>query len=195
MEFASEPADRLVSDFEGGSLDVATVAGRTGRWILGSDGSSGALIAEASQKCAARDKWAGHFAARGFTNWGSNWTAIFTAPADNGTALPYDARAYNAVSFWAAFGGDNDADFAVQLGISTMDTAWNGGICKSCMDFYVDPTPLTHEWRRYVVPFSAMAQVGWGNPLVAMRRDQMVGFILWPKQQFDIWIDDIRLEP
>jgi hypothetical protein len=28
-----------------------------------------------------------------------------------------------------------------------------------------------------------------------MRQDQLVGFIIWPLQPFDIWIDDVRFEP
>jgi hypothetical protein len=32
-------------------------------------------------------------------------------------------------------------------------------------------------------------------PQIAMRRDQLVGLIMWPNHQFDIWIDDVRFEP
>jgi hypothetical protein len=84
-----------------------------------------------------------------------------------------------------------------------MDTSYNGGICvptntpPTCTDHYMvkKPVPLTHSWQRYVVRFDDMAQAGWGVPQIAMRRDQLVGFIIWPKQQFDIWIDDVRFEP
>ena len=71
--------------------------------------------------------------------------------------------------------------FAVPLGITTMDNAWNGGICSTCMDFYATTVPLTRDWQRYVVRFDSMAQGGWGNPLVSVRRDQLVGFIVWPR--------------
>jgi len=64
------------------------------------------------------------------------------------------------------------------------------------MDFYAAKVPLSHDWQRFVVPFDNMRQSGTGKPQVPiMRRDQLVGFIIWPQQQFDIWIDDVRFEP
>jgi hypothetical protein len=76
-----------------------------------------------------------------------------------------------------------------------MDTAWNSSGCTTCNDFYQAKVSLSREWRRFVVRFDDMAQSGYGIPQVAMRRDQLVGFIIWPDQQFDIWIDDLRFEP
>jgi hypothetical protein len=192
--YAGESAEWLIDDFESGSLLLAPVGGRDGAWVLGSDGSAGALIKEVSSRCVARGKFSGHFAARGFTSWGNNWTAVFRTSTLT-TAVPYDGSKYSAISFWAAFGVDNGADFAVPVGITTMDNAWNSGGCTVCTDYYGAKVPLTHDWQRFVIPFDQMAQRGFGNPLVPMRRDQMVGFIIWPLQQFDIWIDDVRFEP
>ncbi len=193
-QYANEPANRLLSNFETGTTALAQVAGRNGSWIRGSDGSSGVLIAQASSTCAARGKWAGHFAASGFTSWGNNWTAVFRAQP-NSVPMPYDGSGYSAISFWAAFGADNGTSFAVPVGITTMDTAWNSSLCSPCNDYYATTVPLTHDWQHFVLPFSDMAQAGFGNPQLPMRRDQLVGFIIYPKQQFDIWIDDVRLEP
>jgi hypothetical protein len=193
---AHEPADRLIDDFDDGdiSLPQPPVEGRDGSWIKGSDGSAGKLIVEVSDQCAARGGFAGHFAARGFTSWGNNWTAVFH-PSVNNTAVPYDGSKYSAISFWAAFGSDNGDSFAVPVGLTTMDNAWNSKGCTVCMDYYAAKVPLTHDWQRFVVPFDQMAQSGFGNPQVPMRRDQLVGFIIYPRQQFDIWIDDVRFEP
>jgi hypothetical protein len=64
------------------------------------------------------------------------------------------------------------------------------------MDFYRVNVPLTHTWQRFHLRFADMAQTGTGFPQVpTMRRDQLVGFIIFPDRQFDIWIDDVRLEP
>jgi hypothetical protein len=52
---------------------------------------------------------------------------------------------------------------------------------------------LTGTWQRYEIPFSELTQQN--LPQVPMQRDQMVGFIIWTRQQCDIWIDDVRLEP
>ena len=194
--YASEPANQLIDDFETGDGKLPKIPPRDGYWVLGSDLLYDKLIALTATSCVARGQYAGHFAGQGSTSWGNNWTAVFRATASNG-AVPYDARAYGGISFWAAFGSENGpVDFAVPVGVTTMDNAWNGGICTStCMDYYGTTVPLTHLWRRYEIRFADLAQAGWGAPQVpVMRKDQMVGFIIWPKQQFDIWIDDVRFE-
>jgi hypothetical protein len=193
-QYVNEPLVQLIDDFESGDRHLALEGGRDGYWVLGTDFSSGKLIDEVSMQCTGRDLWAGHFAARGFTSWGNNWTGVFRATTGN-SATPYDGRAYGGISFWAAFGGDNGPDFAVPFGVTTMDNAWNGGICTTaCQDFYGTTVALTHDWRRYEIRFDTLAQSGWGSPQVPMRLDQLVGFIIWPRQQFDIWIDDLRFE-
>jgi hypothetical protein len=195
LAYVGEPSIQLIADFEKDTDALANVDGRSGSWVVGSDGSSSEKpIAERSGQCAGRGSYAGHFAGRGFTRWGANWTAVFE-PTSGGSPVPYDASKYSGVSFWAAFGGDNGPDFAVSMGITTMDNAWNSHLCQVCMDYYRTRVRLTHDWKRFVLPFVSMAQDGHGSPLVPMRKDQMVGFILWPTQQFDIWIDDVRFEP
>jgi hypothetical protein len=197
-EFAAVPEVQMISDFETG--DAATnpplnpVGGRDGAWILGTDTTSVSLVNKPSARCVARGRWSGHFSARGFTSWGVNWTAIFRN-ATGSAALPYDGSKYGGISFWAAFGGQNGPAFDVPVGIATMDTAWNSGGCDVCTDHYMTMVRLTSDWRRYDVRFTDMAQGGRGDPQVAMRRDQMVGFVIWPAQAFDIWVDDVRFEP
>ena len=194
-KFASEPAARLIDDFETGDGRLAPEEGRDGYWVRGED-FTGALVTTQSSQCAGRGGWSGHYSAYGWTGWGNNWTAVFQA-VQNNTAVPFDAGAYGAISFWAAFGPYNPASFAVPVGVTTMDNAWNGGICTAptCMDYYGTKVSLTREWQRYVIPFEDLAQSGVGRPQVPMRKDQMVGFIIWPTQDFDIWIDDVRFEP
>jgi hypothetical protein len=200
MQFANEPGDQLITDFESesGTLDLAKVGGRNGQWVLGWEYTSGVPIPvnAPSSRCPARGKWAGHYEAGGWTSWGTNWTAIFRDQPDS-VPLPYDGQAYGygAISFWAAFGGDTASLFDVAVGITTMDTAWNSSGCTTCNDFYRAKVSLSREWQRFVVRFDDMAQSGSGVPQVAMRRDQLVGFIIWPDQYFDIWIDDVRFEP
>jgi hypothetical protein len=191
--YENEAQDLLISDFETGNDQLAKAGRRDGAWILGQDFTAVSLTYVATTNCAARGKWAGHFAASGFVSWGANWTAVFRSSSAG--VAPYDARGYSAISLWAAFGGDNPTPFPVPVGIVTMDTAWNSSICsasKSCNDHYMTTIPLTREWRRYVVRFQDMTQE---SSQVAMRQDQFVGFTLWPRQDFDLWIDDVRFEP
>jgi hypothetical protein len=195
--YASEPADRLITDFESGN-DLERVAGRDGYWVIGTDNTSLYFLAETADECSVRGGHAGHFSGFGFTNWWANWSAIFRVPTALNRAVPYDGRAYGGISFWAAFGKDNPADFAVPVGLATMDTAWNGSICTStttCADHYLFKVQLTKNWQHFDVRFTDMKQGGWGDPQVDMNREKMVGFVIWPRQAFDIWIDDIRFEP
>jgi len=194
MVYDSEPANLLIDSFESHSKLLIPVGGRDGAWVLGTDFTSVALVDEPSSKCAASGLWAGHFAARGFTSWGVNWTAVFRATTGSNVPVPFDGSAYSGISFWAAFGGENGPAFDIPVGISTMDTAYNSSICSPCNDHYMTKVRLSGNWQRFFVRFDQMAQSGSGNPQVALRKDQLVGFIIYPRQQFDIWIDDVRFE-
>jgi hypothetical protein len=194
--WAGEPGDRLIDDFDDGDMYLAAVGGRNGAWIVGTDSASGTPIVEMSTRCAARGDAAGHFAGSGSDSsaWGANWTAVFRN--NNGsTAVPYDGRAYTGISFWAAVGSGAAEPLEAPVGLTTMDNAWNSGGCTTCMDYYGTTVPLTRVWQRVVVRFADLVQSGFGVPQVAMRRDQLVGFIIWPLHPFDIWIDDVRFEP
>jgi len=188
--YADEPADRLVSDFEGGGTDLAVVANRDGHWIHGRDLTSQSVTIGPSMDCAARGQWAGRLAASMPTGWGNNWTAYFR---DGSGPLPYDGRQYGGISFWAAFGGENGPPFGVSFGMVTMDTVRPSCSSPHCDDHYMADVPLAEEWRRYELRFDDLTQKN--DPQLPMRRDQLVGFIIWTRQQCDIWIDDVRLEP
>jgi hypothetical protein len=188
---ADEPRDRLLSDFEDGTAELVELGNRNGSWIHGRDLTSVSVTIGPSMECAARGQWAGHLAASPPTSWGNNWTAFFRAPTTS-SPLPYDGRQYGGVSFWAAFGGKNGPSFGVPFGIVTMDTV-RPSCSTRCDDHYMKEVTLTRAWRRYELRFDDLAQKG--DPEIPMRRDQLVGFIIWTQQQCDIWIDDARLEP
>jgi hypothetical protein len=193
--WASEPDLQLIDDFESHDGFLPAVGGRNGAWVPGMD-PTGISTAEISSRCAARGGWAGHFSGSGFTDWGANWTAVFRNNNNGGPAVPYDGSAYSAISFWVAAGAGATAPLEAPVGLTTMDNAWNSGGCTTCMDYYGTTVPLTPTWQRQVIHFSDLVQSGFGVPQVpVMRRDQLVGFIIWPKHQFDVWIDDVRFEP
>ena len=205
-----QPPELMISDFDSGTIGnpalplLNQVVGRDGSWVAGAAATTIDYTADGSSECSARGTHAGHFTISGpWASWGVNWTALFHPPITTASgaseAVPYDGRNYSGISLWAAFGSKNPADFDVRIGISTMDTAWNGGICVSpnCSDHYLTAIkPAKLSWQKFSVQFSEMKQMGYGAPQVpTMRKDQMVGFIIWPTQQFDIWIDDVRFEP
>jgi hypothetical protein len=189
-QYSDEPADRLLSDFEDGTTELANVANRDGSWVHGRDLTSVSVTIGPSMECAGRGQWAGQLAASTPTSWGNNWTAYFRAPGS--APLPYDGSQYGGVSFWAAFGAENGPPFGVPFGIVTMDTV-RPSCTSHCDDHYMAYVMLTREWRRYELRFQDLAQKS--TPPTPMRLDQLVGFIIWTQQQCDIWIDDVRLEP
>jgi len=192
---ATEPPERLIDDFERGDSQLGEVGGRDGAWVVGWDSTSPAPRGESSPQCSARGRHAGHFAGKGYTDWGANWTAVLRQLA-NGAARGYDASEYGGISFWAALGGNVQAPFLLPVGVTTLDVAWNGGVCTRCMDYYRTEILLSSHWQRYDVRFDELSQLGIGEPLLPLRRDQLVGVIVWPPNQgFDIWVDDLRFEP
>ena len=191
--FADDPEQALIDDFEHESPSLPRLGGRDGFWVLGEDGTGGHFEAGISDACAGRGRRAGHFAGSGFSSWGANWTAVLR-DQPGGMAVPYDVARYGGISFWAAVSPDVPAPFSLPVGLTTMDVAWNAGICTRCMDYYRTTVSLDHAWKRFDVRFSDLAQTGTGDPLVPLRRDQVVGLIFWPDHAFDFWIDDARFE-
>lgn len=198
-EYVNERSERLIDDFEDGNDQLARVSNRNGSWIPVTNISSDRFMAGASSACAARGNFAGHLVGAGFTERGANWSGVFEAydstpvgPA----AVPFDGSAYSGISFWAAIGPTVAEPFIEGVGLTTMDNAWNGGICVTgCMDYYATKLVFTRTWQRFVIRFADLKQGGFGSPQLAIRLDQLVGFIIWPKNDFDIWIDDVRFEP
>jgi hypothetical protein len=194
---AGEPADRLIDDFEDGDIFLTRVAGRDGLWIENDDGTSQMQVGwQNATRCAARGSRAAHFSGSGFTAWGANLTAILRQSMGF-TATGYDGMAYGGVSFFAAIGSDGPASLDVPVGITTLDTAWNGGVCApmKCMDYHRTVMTLTPVWRRIAIRFTDLKQQGWGDPQIALNPLRLVGLIMWPDHPFDIWLDDVRFEP
>jgi hypothetical protein len=192
--------DALLDDFEDGDTFVARLGGRDGSWVETDDHTSTDVGFENSTQCAARGLRAGHFWAGGLTQWDANLTGLLRRSTVTPMAIaatPYDGTGYGGVSFWGAIGSGGPATLEVPLGMTTMDTAWNGNVCTTkCMDYHRTSVTLTPEWRRYEIRFADLKQLGWGDPQVPLALNQLVGFILWPTTgTFDIWIDDVRLEP
>jgi hypothetical protein len=191
--FADEPEQQLIDDFEHESPSLPRLGGRDGAWILGSDSTGMHLEASVSNRCAGRGLRAGHFSGGGFSSWAANWTAVLRSQP-GGMAVPYDATPYGGISFWAAVASNVATPFSLPVGVTTMDVAWNGGICTKCMDYYRTTISLDHAWQRFEFRFGELAQSGTGQPHVALRLEKFVGLIFWPDRDFDLWVDDVRFE-
>jgi hypothetical protein len=193
--WATTAATQLIDDFERGDGRIAREEGRDGEWLLSTDATAKVSTAGPSSRCTARGLYAGHFVSVASPEWGAMWVANFRAFV-SAIAQPFDGSKYGGVSFWAGFDAANGAPFPIRVGMVDMDTAWNGGVCTNfCMDFHgIDVTPGV-AWTRLEIRFDDLRQQGWGNVQAPLRRDQLVGFVLWPNRPADLWIDDLRFEP
>jgi hypothetical protein len=188
---AQGTSDLVISDFEDGTTQLNKVGGRTGSWRLGSDFTGTRLVNEPSLDCVVEGYRAGHFQYLGFSSWGANWSADFVAQTGV-TPFTYDVRAYTGVSFWAGLGANNPSPMPIRFTIPTIDTAFNSPNCTVCNDHYTKKLTLSRQWVHYTISFDEMKQGGGGVPQTPMKRDQAVGFMIWPADPFDIWIDDVR---
>ena len=192
-EFADAPAEAVIDDFEDGDLEVIGIAGRSGSWYsfpVASPAASG----EASNRCAARGLRAGHFVVTAVdnpTNWNTTMVDPFTA------VIPYDTTPWNwgGFSFWIATGDPAAEGKPMTVGINTPDVV-AGGNCTMCGDYHSTSVTLTRHWTRWSIRFDDLKQRGFGMPQIPkLPRDQLVNFIFWPMNPFDLWIDDFRFEP
>lgn len=201
--WAAEPANQLIDDFEDGDANIQPVEGRDGLWVAGDDhtASDDNMVFELSPSkavpdCAARGRHAAFFSWTEFRLWGANLTALFRPQAT--VAATWDGHLYGGVSFWAAV-PPGRVPLDLPVGITTVDNAWNGGVCNEnagkCMDVYSTKVHLTSTWQRFEVRFTQLMQSGTGDPLVPMRKDKMVGLVFWPRHPAEFWLDDVRFEP
>jgi hypothetical protein len=190
-EWADASPEAVIDDFEDGDLRVIGVAGRSGSWYsfpVASPTAEG----EASTRCAARGTRSGHFVVTSDQN-PTNWNATMIDPFTS--VIPYDASAWGGFSFWIATGDPASEGTAMTIGINTPAVVSGGG-CTMCGDYHSTSITLTRNWTRWSIRFDDMKQRGFGLPQVPrLPSDELVNFIFWPTNPFDIWIDDFRFEP
>jgi hypothetical protein len=190
-QWAEALPDAVIDDFEDGDLKVLAVAGRSGSWYSFPVASPTAA-GDASTKCVARGTRSGHFVVTtgdSPTNWNATMVDPFTA------VIPYDASVWSGFSFWIATGDPAGEGTVMTVGINTPAVV-AGGSCTTCGDYHSTPVTLTRHWTRWSIRFDDMKQRGFGVPQVPrLPKNQLVNFIFWPPNPFDIWIDDFRFEP
>ena len=192
-EWADAPLEAVIDDFEDGDLSLIKVADRTGNWYP-FPVTSTTVAGEASTNCVARGLRSGHFVATGNGDPGSNWNASMVDPFT--AVIPYNASAWSGFSFWIAAGDTVGEATEMTVGINTPGVLASEGYCTTCGDYHLISISLTRTWTRWSIRFDDLKQKGFGEPPVpVLPRDRLVNFIFWPKNPFDIWIDDFRFEP
>jgi endoglucanase len=108
---------------------------------------------------------------------------------------PYDASGYGGVSFWARRAAGSTGK--VRLKVPDASTDPDGKVCTECFNDFGADLEIGEAWARYVVPFSAMAQLsGWGAPRPATIDRSKIYALQWqvnaPGAAYDLWIDDVQ---
>jgi hypothetical protein len=190
----------MVDDMEDANFYLSPAPPRFGYWYVAGDGTMGATAPEIAKLVSklepARDgsTQAVHFAASGFTKWGSSVGFSFTDVANK--PKPYDAGQAKGLVFWVRGSVKNDAKLRV-IFLST-PTVPAGKLCGGdgqgeCLDHFGTQVSVTAEWTRVPIAFASLRQAGWGALIeTGFDTKQMLG-IEWTTDlnDLDVWIDDV----
>jgi hypothetical protein len=184
---------RLLDDLEDGDYHlIKGDDGLDGAWELWDDKTNPGLLTTVSANCAAFGKFALHVKSEGQTDWGASINLFFRSSPPR--PRPYDGSRFNAVSFYAAATPSQGPLASKKVGISTMDTAWEGN-CSQCTDNFGKRITIDHRWQRFVLPFSELIQEGWGQPNnVPFKTNEIVQIALQLGSKFDLWVDQVAFE-
>lgn len=193
----------LIDDMEAGTGSILANGGRVGAWFTYNDATAGAqqtptagapFTPGAVAGATSGSALAAHTQGSGFTTWGAGMGFdLNTTGASKGV---YDVSSFTGVVLWAA-GVDPTTSAGLPLRIKvltsgTVPTAEGGACSTNCGDDYGTTINLTNTWQEFVIPFSSLAQEGWGA-VVAFSPSEAIGlqFQVAQGQAFDFWIDDI----
>lgn len=195
------PADGAIDDGEDQNNQVATKKGRGGYWYTFADKAGSTVTPAAGEQ-------GGTFTMSPGGASGSAQAARVNGKIGSGQVVfagmgfnfvdpkgPYNATAYKGIAFWAKVSAGSATKVRIKL--PGADTDPEGKVCKECYNDFGMDLELTTKWTRYVLPFSAAAQLaGWGSPRPGSLDTTKMYGIQWqvnsPGAEYDVWIDDIE---
>lgn len=200
----------LIDDFDSGQNGFAT-NGLSGSWFGYTDGSPGEQVPTASAILPEPGGPTGeghalHVRGQGFDSWGSGFVASL-ATSSGGEGCLFDASAYDGLTFWAK--GEIGEDLGVggaaydagQLLLLVIEKdvvpLSQGGNCEAaegaCWDSHRTRLTLDSCWRRYAVPFSELAQGGFGLAAGPLDLEELstINFEVGRGNRYDVWIDEL----
>ncbi|HEY2408786.1 MAG TPA: hypothetical protein VGI10_22425 [Polyangiaceae bacterium] len=210
----------LLDDLTDGDNTIAPYSGRVGYWYSYNDATgtqwppsdpSGAtpflvcpssatdcLLGPGHTPAPAADFWA-ETHGTGFTVWGAGMGFDLN---DTGTKMPYDATAYNGISFWGKANAATPVRAKIQ--IPTISKVADGGTCVppadpmamgQCDNQYGIAAMFTTGWTQFMMPFATITQEDWGGKNLAPPfTKNSITDVQWQVAQgvaFDIAVDDI----
>ena len=112
-----------------------------------------------------------HFAERGFTTWGADYSLSFT-----GGCYDISATRYDGIAFYAKA----TTSLALLAGIHTSKTtaAFDCGGTDVCWGFFRAEIVLSPTWTKYSLKFSDLKQPAWALPQVPFDPKKIVA-IIW----------------
>jgi hypothetical protein len=192
----------LLDDFEDNDDRVFKGFQREGWWYSAADDSGGTILPEKGKfrpealptaELSGDNRYAAHFAASGFKDWGAVWGSTLSF-ADEGIRCPWNASRFEALRFRARGNGTVSVRFAMP---ETLAKEF-GGQCESrCYDFHARKITLSDAWTEYVVRFDRLQQGGWGQE-VRFDPRTLLGLqfaIDGGSPPVDFWVDDLELLP
>jgi hypothetical protein len=113
----------------------------------------------------------------------------------------YDGSKHTGIRFWARVGEGKNKLHRLQLSDGTTDAL--GGKCnpavdapegEKCEDHFGTNQTFTTTWTQYVIPFSELSQVGWGNAAAELDKTTLYGMQITAKAKLevDLWLDQIE---
>ncbi|WP_437644567.1 hypothetical protein [Sorangium sp. So ce362] len=125
----------------------------------------------------------------GFRVWGAG-VAVYVYYDDYG-----DASEYRGITFWAR--AEEGSSRRLKVMFVEQQTRHTGGICDNandrCNDHFHKHVVLAGDWKQFKIPVECLKQGGFGQQFDAPAMDRLWGFYFSfdPRQEFDIWIDDL----
>jgi Carbohydrate binding domain (family 11) len=177
-----------IDDFEDGDSLPNPASGANGHWFAYSDHTGGTLnppdgspIMPAHMGAAGTTRSA-HISGGGFTDYGAGlilWT--------NARLCGLDVSSERGIEFWI-----KGSTSTLTLSIATPQTLDPNYCGKDCNDFYGRTFALNGSWTHYTVPWSSLAQAGWGTP-VPFDTKQVVylQFSFGPRVNFELYLDEV----
>jgi hypothetical protein len=188
----------MIDDMNDGDRFIPQVHGRAGAWDDADDGTPGStMFPDPNKPFTMTDtgdvcrKYAAYVYGGPFVDGPpSFWFGI---------GGPYDASAFDGISFWAKI--DSGTSTGLRVDFPDKDTMPDGALCSEtdssnlCWNHYGKRLNLTTTWTKYSVDFSSLTQDGWGRKGTSFDRSTIyrVEFQLPENAKFGVWIDDVSL--
>ena len=148
-----------------------------------------------------------HVTGSGFTSYGPSLSNDWVYESEMMVVgEPLDASAYTGVAFWARKGDTAGAAPTLRLIVNDVNTHAQGGVCdpealpsaagepsEACWDGWMTERAMPSKWTLIKIPFSVLAQGGFGKPAEAIDTTKIYGltFQMPNMADFDFWIDDV----